>query len=207
MSRRSEAVLLAAAFAGLAGVVAAGWCTGIDQWAIDHLMPGSDFRDASEPTAAEGLVPLLGAEWHGGVVIATNVVTLPAAFLISFAIAALRARILAVALLAAVAVEVLCKEVLVRPALYDGTLHVVPFDSSFPSGHALRTIIVAAAVWPRFGAWTAVWVCASLALLLAGGWHTPTDIAGGVVLGGLAVLSVGAGRGIRSRGSRGAQDP
>ena len=110
-------------------------------------MPGADFRE-SEPTFADSLVPLLGAHWDtwlGGV---ANIVTLPASFLLSLAIVAWRSRLLAVVLLAAVAVEVVCKELIERPALYDGAFHISAFDSSFPSGHTLRTMLVAAAVWP-----------------------------------------------------------
>jgi membrane-associated phospholipid phosphatase len=124
-----------------------------------------------------------------------NVVTLPASFLVAFAIVTACSRRLGVALLAGVAVEVLCKETLDKPALFAGSFHIVPFDSSFPSGHTLRTVLVAIAVVhvrPRLFAPAAVWALASLALLLLAGWHTPSDILGGIVLGFLCAGAAGA---------------
>jgi membrane-associated phospholipid phosphatase len=143
----------------------------------------------------EGLVPLLHSNWSSSYAIAANIVTLPASFLISLAIAFACSRAFAAMLVAAVAVEVLCKEVLTRPALYDGSFHIAPFDSSFPSGHALRTVIVAGAIawrWPRARYLAVAWALASIVLLQLAGWHTPTDVAGGVLLGVLALLGARA---------------
>jgi membrane-associated phospholipid phosphatase len=193
VSRRSAA-LLAGAFAALAALIAAGAFTRLDQWAVDHLMPGASFHNEGGGLL-EGLVPLLHSNWSSGYSIAANIVTLPASFLISLAIAFVCSRSLAAALIAAVAVEALCKEVLARPALYDGSFHIAPFDSSFPSGHALRAVIVAAAIawrWPRSRPLAAAWAVVSLVLIQLAGWHTPTDIAGGVILAGLALLGARA---------------
>ena len=194
MSRLSTA-LLACAFAALAALVAAGRFTRADQWAVDHLMPGAKAGNKGG-ALLDGLVPLLHANWNSAYAIA-NIVTLPASFLVSLAIAFACSRVLGAVLLAAVAVEVLCKELITRPALYSKSFHVAAFDSSFPSGHALRTVIVAAAVawtWPRARGLAVAWAIASLALLQLAGWHTPTDIAGGVLLGALALLGArGAG--------------
>jgi membrane-associated phospholipid phosphatase len=189
VSRRSAA-LLVCAFAALAVLVAAGALTHVDQWSVDHTMPGASFRPANG-ALIEGIVPLLHSGWGSAYAIAVNLVTFPASFLVSLAIAFACSRILGVALVAAVAVEVLCKEVLTRPALYHGSLHVATFDSSFPSGHALRTVIVAAAVsrrWPRVRPVAIAWAIASIVLLQLAGWHTPTDLVGGVLLGALALL-------------------
>jgi membrane-associated phospholipid phosphatase len=191
---RRNAALLAAAFAALAALVAAGAFTRVDQWAVDHVMPGASFH-AGEGGLLEGLVPLLHSQWSSAYAIAANIVTLPASFLISLAIAFACSRALAGALMAAVAVEVLCKELLTRPALYDGSFHVASFDSSFPSGHALRTVIVAAAVawrWPRARTVALAWAIVSLVLIQLAGWHTPTDIAGGLLLAALALLGARA---------------
>jgi membrane-associated phospholipid phosphatase len=144
-------------------------------------------------------VPLLGAHWEtwlGGI---ANIVTLPASFLLSLAIVAWRSRLLALALLAAVAVEVVCKELLERPALYDGAFHIGAFDSSFPSGHSLRTVLVAAALWPLLRGWAVAWAVASIVLLQLAGWHTPTDIAGGVLLALLALLGARGAGALRAR--------
>jgi len=187
---RRNAALLACAFAALASLVAAGAFARIDQWAVDHVMSGVDFHNG-EGGLLEGLVPLLHSNWSSAYAIAANIVTLPASFLISLAIAFACSRALGAALVAAVAVEVLCKELLTRPALYDGSFHIAAFDSSFPSGHALRAVIVAAAVgwrWPRARPIAIAWAIASLVLIQLAGWHTPTDIAGGVLLASLALL-------------------
>ena len=178
--------------------MAAGALTALDQWGVDHLMPGAHFHEATHGLA-DGLVPLLHAHWHGGLAVAANVVTLPASFVISLAIVTWRSRVLALALLAGVAVEVVCKELLVRPALYAGTFHIATFDSSFPSGHTLRTVLVAAALWPAVRWPAAGWAVASLALLQLAGWHTPSDIAGGLLLAALALLGAGGAGALRRR--------
>jgi membrane-associated phospholipid phosphatase len=196
--RRSATAL---AFALLAVLVAAGASAHVDQWSVSHLMPGAHFRRHGGGLS-EGLIPLAHAHWHGALAITADIVLLPASFLIALAIVAWRSRRLALALVAAVAVEVICKEAIVRPALYHGALHVGAFDSSFPSGHALRAVIVAAAVAPLVGIWAGAWLLAALVLLLVAGWHTPTDIAGGVLLGGLALLCVGRARAPRAHGLR-----
>jgi membrane-associated phospholipid phosphatase len=198
---RRSAALLACAFAALAVLVAAGAFTRFDQWAVDHLMPGARFHHANGGLL-DGLVPLLHSRWESAYGIAANVVTLPASFLVSVAIVFACSRALGVTLLAAVAVEALCKEVLTRPALYDGSFQIASFDSSFPSGHTLRTLIVAAAVawrWPRVRYLPAAWATLSLALIQLAGWHTPTDIAGGALLAALALLGARAAGALRRR--------
>jgi membrane-associated phospholipid phosphatase len=202
------AVVLAVAYATLAVLVAAGAFTGVDQWAVDHLMPSSAFHHA-RPGLLEAAVPLLHQRFDSPLAIAADIVTLPAAALVSLAILGFASRVTGIGLLAAwatgSAVELLCKHVLVRPALYDGSFHIAAFDSSFPSGHALRAVIVAYAVarlWPRARRVAIVWVVASVVLLQRAGWHTPTDLAGGLLLGGvlLALLGGRAGGALRARG-------
>jgi len=197
VSRRS-ALAFGVAFVALAVLVGAGALTGLDQWSIDHLMPGASFG-TGEPSLVDSLVPLHSTDWSDPWSIAVHVVTLPASFLIALLLVAWRSRLLAVALLVCVAVEVVFKHVLDRPALYDGSLHIVAFDSSFPSGHTLRTVLLVAALLPLLG-WLAIaWGAASLALLELAGWHTPTDIAGGVALGLLGAAAAGAFRARRLR--------
>ena len=190
---------LAAAFTTLALLVCVGALTRFDQWSVDHLMPGASFSE-KKATLTDGLVPLLHSGWDTWLGGAANIVTLPASFLLSLAIVAWRSRLLAVALLAAVAVEVVCKELIDRPALYDGALHISAFDSSFPSGHTLRTILVAAAVWPSLRGWAVAWAAASIVLLQLAGWHTPTDVLGGLLLGLLALLGARGAGALRARG-------
>ena len=193
MFRRSAA-LLAGTYVVLATLFALDAFGRFDQWAVDELMPGGRFS-AREPGFGDSLVPLLHAGWGSGWAVAANIVTLPAGFLVSFAIAAVLSRRLALVLLGAVAVEGLSKEVLSGPALYHGGLHIAAFDSSFPSGHALRAVIIGGAVallWPRFRALAIGWTVAAIALLLLCGWHTPSDLIGGIVLGLLGAAAAGA---------------
>ena len=204
MSRRSAALLAAAAlYALLAVLVAAGVFDRFDQWAVDTVMPGADFHNEETSLTAD-LVPLLDVNWSNGWHVAVNIVTLPASFLVSLALVGWRSRPLAAALAACVAVEILCKELLVRPALHDGFMHIEGFDGSFPSGHSLRIVLLAIAFWPLLRGWVAAWALASLALLLLAGWHTPTDVAGGVLLGALGAGAAGALRARRLRAPAGA---
>jgi membrane-associated phospholipid phosphatase len=198
---RVRAGLLAAAFAALAVLVAAGSLTWIDQWAVDHLMPGAHYRKTTQ-TFVESVVPLLRASWHPLLHGIANVVTLPASVLPSLLIAGagwlvLRRRgrrraavVWAAAWVAGTAIEVLTKETLTRPALYAHGMHLVGFDASFPSGHTIRIVLVAATVavvWPATRLWVAAWAACAIVLTELAGFHTPSDIAGGLVLAALLV--------------------
>ena len=156
--RFASAFLVSAAFAALAILVAAGAFTGVDQWSVDHLMPGGTFTNEDSGILG-AVVPLYGTHWHNAYSVAANVVTLPASFVVALALVAWRSRALALVLVAGTAVETLCKHVLDRPALYHDGRHIVGFDSSFPSGHTLRTVLVAAAFAQP---WAAVWGVASI---------------------------------------------
>jgi membrane-associated phospholipid phosphatase len=196
---------LAAAYAALAVLVATGVMNGLDQWSVDHLMPG--LGDASvTPTKTEAVVPLLHSGWGGPLDVAANIVTLPGQAIIGSALAAACLLVLArrgrthaalawlVAWIAANAVEVLCKSVLSRPLLHHDGAPLWAFQSSWPSGHTLRSVLLAAtvaAVWPRASRWVAAWAAASLVLLEIDGFHVPTDIAGGLLL---ALLAAGLAR-------------
>ena len=187
MSRRSAAELAAAGgYAALAVLVAAGSATRLDQWAIDHAMPFAHIRANRRPTMLEALVPLLHANFGAASAVVGDVVTVPASFLLSLAIVVACRRWSYLALWAAAnVVEELCKTTLTRPPLYRHGLHLLGFDNSFPSGHTLRTVIVAAAVAAAFPAARAVawtWAVASLVVIELAGYHVPTDIAGGLLL-------------------------
>jgi membrane-associated phospholipid phosphatase len=210
VSLRSAVAWLAAVYAALAVLVATGALNGVDQWAIDHLM--AVVGSGESPSLVEAAVPLLHAGWHSSVSVVANIVTVPAQAFVSLAIVlAVRRRRWLAAWLAGNAIEFLCKHIIVRPPLHGPHGHLLGFDSSFPSGHALRAVIVAlalAAVWPRARPLLAVWVAASLVLLVAGGHHVPSDIAGGVVLAGFVVAALallargGAARALGARGLR-----
>ena len=194
----------AAAFTALSVLVATGALTGLDQWAIDHAMVGGGA--GTKPTLADALVPLLHTDFRSPLDVVASVATAPASLLLSLLLvgaccATMRRRgrvraayAWAAAWLAGNAVEELCKATLVRPALYRHGLHLLAFDSSFPSGHTIRSILVAAALaatWPAARLWGAAWVAAALVLLEADAAHTPSDIAGGLLL---SILLVAAAR-------------
>jgi membrane-associated phospholipid phosphatase len=174
-------------FAALAIAVAAGAFTGLDQWGVDHLMPGGSFT-GGKTSLLDSLIPLAGTHWDSAWSVLVSVVTVPASFFVSLAIVAWRSRVLAALLVAAVAVETLCKETLTRPELHHGARHVVAFDDSFPSGHTLRAVLVAGAI---ASPWATAWAVAAIVLLQLAGWHTPTDVAGGLLLGASALLARG----------------
>jgi membrane-associated phospholipid phosphatase len=205
-SDKLSQALSAAAFAALAVLVAAGALTGLDQWACDHLMPFAGAVSGGPPTFLESLVPLYHASWQPAGTAVTQIVTLPGQVLISFAIVAigawkLRAPVWIVAWVGVVAVEFVIRHVLTRPALYRDGVHVTAFDSSWPSGHALRCALVAAvlaAVWPRARTAIVVWLVAAAVLLELAGFHTPTDVAGGLLLALVACGAVGVASAARA---------
>ena len=182
--------------------------TGLDQWAVDHAMPFAG-PPGPPPTLLESLVPVLHAGFHPVGAGVAQIVTLPGQALISLLLVLAASwrlwksgRVEAAlawpaAWLVGTAVELVFRHTLTRPALYRDGVHVVAFDSSWPSGHALRCTIVAAALataWPRLRLPLAVWLVAVLVLLVLAGFHTPTDVAGGlllatVALAGAALLS------------------
>jgi membrane-associated phospholipid phosphatase len=92
-------------------------------------------------------------------------------------------------------VEEIGKHLLIRPALYtseDGEhLHVVGYDSSFPSGHTIRCVVVAAGivlVWRRAMPVVLAWVALVGPALVVEDAHTPTDVIGGALVGAMLLL-------------------
>ena len=201
----------AALFTLLAVLVAAGAFTWLDQWAVDHLMPGLDRGAGSRGGGvigtigiSEALLPDFKAPRHGDEAVAalTYAVVVLASALPSVLIAggslAMLARrgqralaaTLGIAFVAANLAEAVSKLSLVRPGLHTvgpaGALpRILPFDQSYPSGHALRAALIAAcvcAVWRRARGPLVAWALAVPAMLVVGGWHTPTDVVGGTLL-------------------------
>jgi membrane-associated phospholipid phosphatase len=179
----------AAAFAALAGLVAAGELSGLDQWAVDHAMPGARFT-GHKPSLLDALIPLRHVHWHGAVHITAELITLPAAFLPATMVFALccvrvggrRAAALATVYVLASAIEELTKSTLTRPALHHGPLHLAALDSSYPSGHTIRAVLLAAAAWPALRLIAGAWAACTVVMLEVGGFHVPSDIAGGLLL-------------------------
>jgi membrane-associated phospholipid phosphatase len=154
------------------------------------------------PTTLESLVPLLHAPFHPVGVAIAQLVTLPGQALLSLLLVLAAARRLwshgrreaavcwTVAWLATVAVELVFRHTLTRPALYRHGVHVVAFDMSWPSGHALRCALVAGALataWPHLRVPLGIWLAAVVVLLELAGFHTPTDLVGGLLLATAAV--------------------
>jgi membrane-associated phospholipid phosphatase len=186
----------AAAFAALAGLVASGVTTGLDQWAANHAMPLAG-RPLPPPTSLESIVPLLHAPFHPLGVGVTQIVALPGQVLFSLLLVLIAARRLwtlgqveaavcwTAAWLVAVAVELVFRHTLTREPLYRDGVRLMAFDSSWPSGHALRCAVVAAALaaaWPRLRIPLAIWLATLVVLLEVAGLHTPTDLVGGLLL-------------------------
>lgn len=206
------ALVLGSGFAALAGLVATGSVSGVDAYVVRHWMPGLSPADAAGEASLTGaLVPFYGLHGPSALDLATPIVTLPAYVLVSTALLAGGLWLLArresiaaaapwaVAFVAGNVVEVVSKALLARPDLTQptaaGLVHLSVFDSSYPSGHALRACLVAALavrLWPRVWPPAALWVAAGLVLLVAAGAHTLTDVAGGALLAGFLVAAVGA---------------
>jgi membrane-associated phospholipid phosphatase len=149
------------------------------------------------PTTLESIVPLLHAPFHPLGIAVAELVTLPGQLLVSLLLVLAAAWRLwtrgrlegavcwTAAWLVAVAVEVAFRHTLTRDPLYRHGVHLVGFDASWPSGHALRCTLVAGALgaaWPRLRIPLAVWLVAVIVLLELGGFHTPTDLVGGLLL-------------------------
>jgi membrane-associated phospholipid phosphatase len=159
---RSLAAAAAAAFATVAVLVATGVLTGLDQWGVDRLMPLAGPPGESR-SLTEAVVPLLHAPFHPAGVAVAQIVTLPGQVLVSLALVLVASRGLwrqgrveaavawPAAWLLAGAVEIVFRHTLTRPALSRDDVHLVGFDSSWPSGHTLRAALVAlalASAWP-----------------------------------------------------------
>jgi membrane-associated phospholipid phosphatase len=170
------------------------------------------------PGFVESVVPLLHAHFGTPLLAAAEIVTLPAQSVLSFVVVGAVGVVLhrrgrtgaavawMAALVLATAIEVVTKHALERPPLYRDGVHIVAFDSSWPSGHAARAAIIAGALavaWPRLRGALALWLVAAVALLELAGIHTPTDLAGGLVLAllfGAAALEVERSGALRRRG-------
>ena len=201
--------VLVLAIAGLTALAAGGALTRIDQYGLDHLMPAlnPDRAQAQESHGYRGyFLPFgLNTSWW---VKLLDTWCYPCSVVISFLIVALACLVLhrrgrtvlglawAGAWVAGNAIEVIGKGVLARPDLF-GTddaglrIHVSVFDQSFPSGHAIRCVLVAGALLlllQRPSRAVLVWAVLVFPALVLSAAHVITDVVGGALIGMLVAL-------------------
>jgi membrane-associated phospholipid phosphatase len=180
-----------ALFLAAAALVTSGALSGVDRYAVSHLMPWLRPRHHAFVTLSGLTLPSLGGSPGKSLV---ELWTYPAAFVPSLLLVLAAARRLRAdgAPRAALAwcalwvagngVELVGKLSVVRPDLFLGPVHVAAFDHSLPSGHTVRSLLVAgalAAAW-RHGRLAFAWAAGVLPALVALGAHTPTDVVAGV---------------------------
>jgi membrane-associated phospholipid phosphatase len=207
--RRFAAVVCALGFGAVAWLVVAGKLQWLDEYAVQHWMPdfapnpsnGLDLDGLWRPFAAS-------APWWEKLL---SLWTYPASFFVSalvFGGGAYylwrhgRPRAAAIwvgAWLAGNAIEYIGKHTLGRPPLHlteHGVRTPIPsFHESFPSGHTIRAVLVAALVvslWRPARAPALVWVALTLAFLVVTAAHTPSDILGGLLVAGALLLAIRA---------------
>lgn len=197
-----RAVTLGAAFLILTAAVGTGLVRPIDRFALDHLQPLSETSLAQTVAPPDPLVALRPvANGHRSVLASAAAIALaPADTLSAVIIVAAAGPLLyrrgrpraaaawIVALLAGLAVEGTGKLLVDQIRFSPGsTILGVTLNGSYPSGHTIRSVILAtmvATLWPRTRLWLIAWVALVTSLLELGGLHVPSDIAGGFLAGG-----------------------
>jgi membrane-associated phospholipid phosphatase len=202
-ARVGAVVAAVAALIALSALVSVGELTSVDGYAVRNLMPGG------LPTGSR--IPVIGhlLQYHGHGFDLSQVVRLPANIVPAVVVLLLacwalwrRGQLAGMIVWVAAfgignAIAVLGKETITRPALYavhDGTRVEVPgFATSFPSGHSFRLVLLAAmlaALWPRLRWLLALWAAGATVSLEIDQIHTPSDIAGGLLLAAVIVLAL-----------------
>jgi membrane-associated phospholipid phosphatase len=210
-SRRDAGRLLAAsaaallALCALAGLVAAGRLSSVDTYAVRHLMPFSSVVGSGSPRSLGTLLGYEGVRFRFGDLMRSVAGPAPSFLLtagLSLVLWRRGRRTLAALCVGAIAAanlgEAFGRVVIAKPQLYGvyrGSLTPVGFHHSFPSGHAARSAVLAATavcvwrrVWPAFVGWVALVVVTSE----LDGEHTPSDLAGGLLLAACLILAVAA---------------
>ncbi|HZQ82045.1 MAG TPA: phosphatase PAP2 family protein [Gaiellaceae bacterium] len=180
-----------AAFLATAVLVQAGALAFVDRYAARHWMPWFEPRHQAVTLGSvtvlqprgPALAKLLEVWIYPASVVVSAVIVVLAAWALRRR-GETRAALTWCALwVAANAIELLGKELVSRPALYVDGVRAHGFAHSLPSGHTLRSLVVAAAIaytWPRIAPYALAWAVTTLVVLVPLGWHTPTDIAAGV---------------------------
>jgi membrane-associated phospholipid phosphatase len=170
-----------------ATLAAAGALRRVDQYAVDHWMPWLQVRHHPFVTIAGLTIPSLDPPAANT---ALELWTYPAALLPSLLIVLLAASRLArrdgltwcALWVAGNAIELAGKLTLHKPDLFHHTFHVVAFDTSLPSGHTIRALILAGAVASAWG-WgrlAFIWAATVPAALVVDNAHAPSDVVTGV---------------------------
>jgi membrane-associated phospholipid phosphatase len=208
-----RAVLLGAAFVILTVAVEAGLLRPLDRFAIHHLQPLSGSSLAQTVAPPDPLVALRPVVHdHRSLLVSAGAVAFaPADTFAAVTIVAATSILLyrrgrrrealawPVALLAGLAIEGIGKGLVDQIRFAPSTTILgVTLNGSYPSGHTIRSVILAtmvATVWPRTRPWVIAWVVLVTSLLELGGLHVPSDIVGGFLAGGaLACAAVAYGR-------------
>jgi membrane-associated phospholipid phosphatase len=190
------------AFCVLGSLVLLGQLAAVDGYAVRHLMPfRSNDQGGSSPLGT--LLSYHDFRFHPG-----RILRLPASALLSTVLVALVClglwwrgrRRLALLWGAAFAVgnivELGSKLVVTKPLFYivsQGETMPVGFRHSFPSGHVLRGVLLVAAamaLWPSLRLLFLIWAVAVVVTLELDGIHTPSDLAGGLLLAAALILGV-----------------
>jgi len=186
--RRPRLALAGGALTALTATLAAtGVLRRVDQYAVDHVMPWLQVRHHPFVTFGALTVPSPEPPLANTML---DLWTYPAALLPSLLIVLAAASRLPRAdairwcaiWCAGNAIELAGKLTLRKPDLYHHTSHVSAFDSSLPSGHTIRALILAAAVataW-RSGRLAFLWAATVPCALVVSGAHTPSDVVAGV---------------------------
>jgi membrane-associated phospholipid phosphatase len=171
----------------VATLAATGMLRSLDQYAVDHWMPWVHPGPHRLITVAALTVP----SFHPPAgKVALELWTYPAAVLPSLLVVLFAAGRLAhregfvwpALWCAGNAIELAGKLSLHKPALHHHGLHVAVFDTSLPSGHTIRSFVLAgaaASAW-RSGRLAFVWAATVPFALVVLGAHTPSDVLTGV---------------------------
>ena len=165
---------------------ATGVLHGVDQYAVEHLMPWLQVRHHPLVTFGGLTIPNVDPPADH---IAIELWKYPAAVFPSLLIVLAAARRLGrpaglvwcALWCAGNAIELAGKLSLRKPDLFHHTYHVSAFDTSLPSGHTIRALILAGAV---AAAWRSGWLAFAWATtipfaLVVSGAHVPSDVATG----------------------------
>jgi len=202
------ALVLLAAFAVLTALVAADALRPVDRYAVHHLMPyGSDsVAGTIAPSEPENAIEPI-ARGHRSFVQSIAALAFAPADSVSALLLAAATTIIVrrrggpwragtvwiAAVLAGLVVEGVGK--LLVPQIhftYRAVVLGVNIDGTYPSGHTMRSVIVAGMVislWPRLRLLAVAWVVYVTAVLELGGLHVPSDIAGGYLIGGALAVA------------------